>query len=101
MPARPASARRAARKAAKLAVAPGADLLQLADGAVPDHFPHAVEIPIRMALRANLRGQLVLVFEPGRANQPGFLHAVGQRLFAINVFAPVHRPIGDEGVRVI
>jgi hypothetical protein len=54
-----------------------------------------------MALRADLGGQLVLVLEPGRANQPGFLHAVGQGLFAINVFAAVHGPIGDEGVRVI
>ena len=73
--------RRQVTGAPDLAVAPGADLLQLADGAVADHFAHSIKIAVGMALRADLRGQFVLVLEPGGANHPGFLHAVGQRLF--------------------
>src|SRR5258706_12483157 len=54
-----------------------------------------------MALRANLGGQLVFVFDPGRANDTGFLHSVDQWLFTIDVFATIHRPVSDEGVRVV
>src|ERR1035438_6323996 len=54
-----------------------------------------------MALRANLGGELVFVLEPGSANDTGFLHAVDQGLFTIDVLAAVHRPVGDKGVRVI
>src|ERR1035441_685867 len=86
---------------ANLAVAPGTNLFQFADGPVEDQLAHPVEIRGLMALRADLRGQLVFVLEPGGANDTGFLHAVDQRLFTIDVFAAVHRPVGDEGVRVI
>ena len=84
-----------------LAVAPGAYLLQLADGPVADQLAHAVEVGELMALRAHLGGKLVFVLEPGRANDPGFLHTVDQGFFTIDVFAAVHRPVGDKGVRVI
>ena len=54
-----------------------------------------------MPLRADLGGELVFGLQPGGANNPGFLDAVDQGLFTIDVFAAVHRPIGDEGVGVI
>ena len=84
-----------------LAVAPGADFLQFADRAIADQFAHAVEIRELMALCADLGGELVFVLEPGGADDAGFLHAIGQRLFAIDMFAAVHGPIGDKGVGVI
>src|ERR1043166_1049623 len=85
----------------KLAVAPGADLLELTNGAVADELAHAVEVLKGGALGADLRGQLVLVLEIIGADRASFLDAVGQRFLAIDVFAAVHRPIGHEGVRVI
>ena len=86
---------------AKLPVAPRADFLQLADSAVPDEFPHAIEILVFMALGADLGGELGLVLEIVGADHAGFLHAVGQRLFAVDMLAAIHRPVGDEGVRMI
>ena len=75
--------------------------MQLTDGPVADQFTHPVEIRALMALGADLGGKLVFVLEPGGANDPGFLHAVDQGFLAIDVFAAVHRPVGDKGVRVI
>src|SRR5579884_1392698 len=54
-----------------------------------------------MALRADLRGELVLVLEPGLADDARFGDAVDERLFAINMLAAVHCAIGDERVRVV
>ena len=44
---------------------------------------------------------LVLVLEIVGADHAGLLHAVGERLFAVDMLAAVHRPVGDEGVRMI
>ncbi len=54
-----------------------------------------------MALGADLGGDFAFVLEPGSANDAGFLDAVDQRLFAIDVFVAVQRPVGDKCVRVI
>ena len=52
-------------RARNLAVAPGAGFLQFADSAVANEFADAVEILDRVALGADLRGELVLVLEIG------------------------------------
>ena len=54
-----------------------------------------------MALRADLRGQLVLVLEVVRPHHAHFFNAVAQRLLAVDVLAAVHGPVGHERVRVI
>src|SRR5437879_1894428 len=91
----------ATRIGPRQAVAPGADFLQLADGAVADEFADAVEVLKGMALGTDLSGELVFVFEVVGADHAGLLNTVGERLFAIDVFAAIHRPVGDESVRVI
>ena len=85
----------------KLPVAPGADVLQLADRAVPDHLPDPVEVLVLMALGADLGGELVLVLEIVGADDADLLHAVAQRLLAVDMLAAVHAPVGDESVGVI
>ena len=86
---------------AELAVAPGTDFDQVADGAVADHFADAVEVFVSVALGADLGSKLVFVFEIICADDAGFLDAVGEGFFAIDVFAAVHRPVCDESVGMI
>ena len=54
-----------------------------------------------MTLCADLCRQLGFILEIVCANDAGFFHAICKRLFAIDVQAAIHRPIGDEGVSVI
>ncbi len=87
--------------AANLPVAPGIRGRQAANRAVADQFANAVEIRIRVPLHADLRGQLVFLLQPVRADDAGFFHADRQRLLAVNVQIAIQGPIGDEGVRVV
>jgi hypothetical protein len=50
-----------------LAIAPGVGGFQLADGTVADEFLHAVEVRLRMALHADLRGEFAFFRLPRRA----------------------------------
>ncbi len=85
----------------QLAVAPGADFLEIADLAGLDEFADFLEVVAGVALGADLSGDLALAFEIGGAGDLGFLDGVGEGLFAINVQAALHRPDGDVGVGVV
>ena len=93
--------RRQIARLGKLPVAPRADVLQLADRAVPDHLPDPVEVLVLMALGADLGGELALVLEIVGADHADLLHAVAERLLAVDMLAAVHAPVGDEGVGMI
>ena len=85
----------------ELSVTPRAHFLQPANGAVLHQLPGPVEVLILVALRADLGGELVLVLEIVGADHAGFLDAVGERLFAVDMLAAIHGPVGDERVHVI
>ena len=71
------------------------------DGAFVDEFPDVVEIGIKVALRTALGGQFVLFLHVGIADHASLFHAIGQRLFAVDVESPIHRPNGNEGVMMV
>jgi len=54
-----------------------------------------------VALRADLRGELVFLPEVVGAEQSGFFDADAQRLFHVAVQVAVQRPIADERVRMV
>ncbi len=87
--------------ATNLPVAPGIGGRNVADRAVANQFPRAVEILHGVPLHAHLRGEFVLLLQPIRADDAGFFHADRQWLLAIDVQVAIQSPIGDEGVRVI
>ena len=80
-------------------VATGMDGMDLADGSRPDPFADAADGPAGMALVAQLRDDLVL---GGRGHESAhLLDGVGQRFFAIDVFAAAHGFHGNDRVGVV
>ena len=80
-------------------VRPAVDLVDVADGAVPDPFADEARAFAGVALVAHLGDDLGLL--GGLGQEPGFLDGVGQGLLDIDVLAQLDGGHGDDGVVVV
>ena len=80
-------------------VAPGIDLADLADGAVPNPFADEADAFAGVALVAHLSGEFALA--RGLGQGAGLVDIVSERFLEVNVFAGLEGGQGDDGMGVV